>query len=238
MNVFDIVKQYDLLMAELEDNGGELTPELATALTVNKDELDKKVHAYHFIIKTKEAEIQLAKDEQQRLMNVRKSKEGVIEKLKNLVDLAVETFGVYKPKAVNKSLTFSDLSVSQKKTEALEIDGEIDDERFCRKQLTITLSYEDTKKFNEQLRGTEFYPTETIIVDNAKLKEWLIDNEEEHKNLLYQYKEKMNSPNTFFDEMEVITGDKPVDETKILKEKDISIVLKAKINHNSTVIFR
>ena len=142
MNVFDITVEHAAIMAELEENGGELTPELATKLVINEEDLATKVRAYYHIIKTKEAEIQLAKDEQARLMDVRKVKENVINRLKKNVDLACEEFGVAKPSGV-KGLDLGDLKVWQKKTEALEILNDIDDARFCRQNISFINQKDD-----------------------------------------------------------------------------------------------
>ena len=38
MNVFNIVTEYDSIMLELEENGGELTPELAEKLNINLED--------------------------------------------------------------------------------------------------------------------------------------------------------------------------------------------------------
>jgi ABC-type siderophore export system fused ATPase/permease subunit len=46
----------------------------------------------------------------ERLDGVIKSKERVIERLKSLVDLAVEVFGEIRPKKVNKSLEYETLN--------------------------------------------------------------------------------------------------------------------------------
>ena len=46
----------------------------------------------------------------ERLDGVIKSKESVIERLKSLVDLAVEVFGEIRPKKVNKSLEYETLN--------------------------------------------------------------------------------------------------------------------------------
>lgn len=235
MNVFDIIVEYDSLVKQIEELGGEITPEIAEKLNINQDELEKKIKAYYYIIKTKEAEIQLAKDEQERLMDVRKAKENVIKRLKKTVDLAVEVFGVVKPKATVKSLTFTDLIVWQKKTEALEVTGEIDDERFCNIETRFTLTYEDAKalmKLVDESGNNHLVPVNNIIVLKDKLKQWLIDNEEEHKKL------KADIDPITKTKPAIIDGEKSTALVTDILTPDEKIILATELKHNSTVVFK
>jgi len=170
----------------------------------------------------------LAKEEQERLMSVRKVKENLIKRLKSYVNLAVEAFGIIKPKAVGKSLDLGDLKVWQKKTEALDVTGEIDDARFCNKHIKFELSYEETKKVLQILTSSDYkgaFPIISIIPLKDKLKQWLIDNEEEHKKTISEYKEKVNTL-------------VPTTPNVNLLTPDIKILLNTDLKHNSTVIFK
>ena len=230
--VFQLIEQYNLLMQEIEELGGEITPELAEQLNINEQELATKVRAYYYVIKTKEAEIQLAKDEQERLSNVRKSKEGLIKRLKKTVDLAVETFGILKPKAVGKSLDLGDLKVWQKKTVALDINGEIDDERFCKKQFTFTIDYNRVPFILDALEHLDISPNITVDLNKEPLKDWLLENEEYLKQLR---KEASEITNVEFEE----DGLAPVPtEEEFQKYKDTKIALATQLNYNSTVVFK
>jgi len=227
-SVFNLVEQYNLLMQEIEELGGEITPEIAEQLNIKEEELANKVRAYYYVIKTAEGQIQLAKDEQERLMNVRKSKEGLIKRLKKTVDLAVETFGTIKPKAVGKSLDLGDLKVWQKKTVALDITGDIDDDRFCNKQLTISVSYDKYNKIIDRLVAllVEFsidVPITTIVPNKDILKEWLIENEEYIKEQRSIMEENVRAIN---------------DIEKLEFNIDQKLALYTQLNHNSTVVFK
>lgn len=233
--VFSIIEEYNALIAEIEDLDGEITPELAAKLAINENELAQKIRAYYFVIKTKEAEINLAKEEQERLNEVRKTKENVIKRLKKIVDLAVETFGTIKHSGA-KGLDLGDLKVWQKKTVALELLGEIDDERFCNKKLTFTLSYDEAFKLSKllaenHLKTKETYiPVTSIEVIKDKLKQWLIDNEEQYKLL----RQKASEITTVEFEN---TNIQLVGEEETQEKKDMKITLASELKHNSTVIF-
>jgi hypothetical protein len=228
--VFTIISEYDAIISEIEELGGEITPELAVKLAINEQELAQKIRAYYFVIKTKEAEINLAKDEQERLNNVRKTKENVIKRLKNVVDLAVETFGTTKPSGT-KGIDLGDLKVWQKKTEALELFGDIDDERFCEKKFAFNTTYDRYAFILDALNHLDISPIITIDLAKDKLKQWLIDNKEEHKTLRQKASEITNV------EFEEINGiPLPVEETQ--EDKDLKVILASNIKHNSTVIFK
>ena len=228
--VFTIISEYDAIISEIEELGGEVTPELAVKLAINEKELAQKIRAYYFVIKTKEAEINLAKDEQERLNNVRKTKENVIKRLKNVVDLAVETFGTTKPSGA-KGIDLGDLKVWQKKTEALELFGDIDDERFCEKKFAFNTTYDRYAFILDALNHLDISPIITIDLAKDKLKQWLIDNKEEHKTLRQKASEITNV------EFEEINGiPLPVEETQ--EDKDLKVILASNIKHNSTVIFK
>lgn len=238
MNVFDITVKYDSLMLQIEELEGEITPELAAQLEITEKELAQKVRAYYFVIKTKEAEINLAKEEQERLNNVKKTKENVIKRLKSYVNLAVEAFGTLTPTG-NKKLDLGDLKVWQKKTEALGLTegAVIDDERFCVKEAKFSLSYNDVEELLKMLNFTKFVPTVTTILIKDRLKDWLLENEEEHKALRDELNNRLSSPDYEISEVGTFS---PVEESveNDKKEDDIKILQVAKINHNVTVIFR
>lgn len=233
--VFTIIEEYNTLIDAIEELDGEITPEIAEKLIINEQELATKIRAYYFVIKTKEAEIKLAKEEQERLDDVRKRKETVIKRLKKTVDLAVETFGTPKPSGA-KGLDLGDLKVWQKKTEALNIIGDIDDPRFCDQLFTFQFRYSDAEEFLKYLAETTFIDAMStkIIVDKDALKQWLIENEEKNKELRKKASEitEVEFENIYDANIQLVGQE----ETQ--EDKDTKIVLATELLHNSTVIFK
>lgn len=242
MNVFDIVNDYESLIDEIEELGGEITPEIAEKLNINAEQLSDKVHAYYFVIKTKDAEITLMEDEITRLKDKIKAKEGVIKRLKKTVDLAVETFGELKPSGA-KGLKYPDLNVWQKKTEALNIveGGMIDDERFCVRKYLVILPYNKEEQFCTAIKNIDFSDgvlKAEIGVNNTVLKQWVIDNE----SYLKQLKDAAEDiePEIESDRITPLSEEEIKREEEMLKQEqiDTKIALVASIAHNSTVIFK
>ena len=91
-NIFNIEGEYLSIIDALEESGGELTPELEEALAINAENRDRKMQAYVNVIKQKQADIALAKDEINRLRELSQSNEKVIKRLKDTLLQALEVF--------------------------------------------------------------------------------------------------------------------------------------------------
>lgn len=93
MNIYQI--QEELLNAydELEENGGELTPELEEKLTITQEEFKTKIKDYTSLIKSLESDIKECKEEQERLKKYRNRKEKLHDKLEEILIKAINDFG-------------------------------------------------------------------------------------------------------------------------------------------------
>jgi hypothetical protein len=96
MNIFNIQTEYQLLVNELIENGGEITPELELALQINKDNFHSKSENYAYITKQFDAEMDIIDNEIKRLQQAKKSREKTIQRLKDTIELAMLTFDVNK----------------------------------------------------------------------------------------------------------------------------------------------
>ena len=93
MNIFEISKDLVKLYQEVEDNGGELTPELEQSLTIANDNLKEKVESYTALIKHIESDIELIDVELVRLQDLKKSKCKLQTKLEEIIIEAIKNFG-------------------------------------------------------------------------------------------------------------------------------------------------
>jgi hypothetical protein len=96
MNIFNIQTEYQLLVNQLIENGGELTPELELALQINKDNFHSKSENYAYITKQFDGEMDIIDNEIKRLQQAKKSREKTIQRLKDTIELAMLTFDVNK----------------------------------------------------------------------------------------------------------------------------------------------
>lgn len=118
-NLFDISNKYFTLLSTLEDtietleedqDIEEVAENTIKHLEITREEANDKIEAYYYFIKQKEGDIQLLKDQQQRLADKVKNKENLIARLKNRVDNALRLFGEQTEKG-NYKLKTNNLSV-------------------------------------------------------------------------------------------------------------------------------
>jgi hypothetical protein len=93
--LFQINQTYLVLAEVLEENGGELTPELEQALTIQQEELSAKSESYIHVIRKIEAEVEMAKAYEEQAKVYRKRKETVIARLKKSLEDAAKLYGKY-----------------------------------------------------------------------------------------------------------------------------------------------
>lgn len=92
-SIFDIEKDLQDIFEELEENGGELTPELEEKLELNGQEVTRKVKSYVGYIQKLQADQATIKAEQDRLKALSESKQKTIDNISHLVLYALDKFG-------------------------------------------------------------------------------------------------------------------------------------------------
>lgn len=91
--LYEITHDYQSLMSEIENNEGEITPELNELLTINETELQTKSIAYLSVIKSSEAFISQIDEEIKRLTALKKRNNTLVDNLKDRLLTAVKLFG-------------------------------------------------------------------------------------------------------------------------------------------------
>ena len=121
MNIWQI--QQDLLdiFNELEDNGGELTPELEEKLAVTQEDFKNKVKSYGEVIKSLKGEIDTIDKEIARLKELKDAKNRVIERLSKVIAQAITKFGD-ETKSGGKFLDYGTGKISVRNTTKIEVD--------------------------------------------------------------------------------------------------------------------
>lgn len=122
-NLYLIQEELLKLFNEIEENGGELTPELEEALAVKQEELVSKVKSYTDVIKSLKTDIGAIKEEKTRLDAYQKSKEKLIDRLTKVIVEAIDKFGDT-TKSGTKFVSWDTGKVSIRKSQAIELDDD------------------------------------------------------------------------------------------------------------------
>lgn len=113
--IYQIEQSYNQLAEELMENGGELTPELETALAITEEQLQNKSVAYSFVIKQMDADIDIIDAEIKRLQALKKQREKASEYLKERIKHAMDTFQIDEIKTPLVKINF-------RKSETVEVE--------------------------------------------------------------------------------------------------------------------
>lgn len=124
MSIFTIKEDLLSIFEEIEDNCGELTPELQEKLTIAEDELKDKVEDYVNVIKSIDVDLKAIKEEQQRLKQLYEHKEKVQNKLKDIVIDAITQFGNVKKSGVSY-IDYGTGEVSVRITQVLKVNEDL-----------------------------------------------------------------------------------------------------------------
>lgn len=119
-NIYEIADDYISVIAEIEDNDGELTGDLEKRLQIAEDELEEKLRAYRSVIKQNESFVDYNKDEIKRLRDRNKSFDNTKERLCKYIIPALHMFGKQTASG-NFSVKYPDFSVSTRLSESVSI---------------------------------------------------------------------------------------------------------------------
>lgn len=116
-SIYHIQSEHLQLMQQIEDNEGELTPELSAQLDLTKDEFETKAVSYGYLMKSINNDNVTIKCEIDRLSALLKSKERLEDELKFRLTEAMIRLGYEK---VSKN----NLTLSLRKSEVVSIDAD------------------------------------------------------------------------------------------------------------------
>ncbi len=119
-NIYEIADDYIAVIAEIENNDGELTEDLEKKLQIAEDELEEKLRAYRSVIKQNESFVDYNKDEIKRLRDRNKSFDNTKERLCKYIIPALHMFGKQTASG-NFSIKYPDFSVSTRLSESVSI---------------------------------------------------------------------------------------------------------------------
>ena len=111
--LFDITNEALVIYENLEENGGELTPEIEQALVINEKELQSKGIAYVELIGFTESYVSRVDEEIKRLQAIKKRNTLLVDNLKNRLLDAQQTYGDF---------TLGFTTITTRKSESIEVE--------------------------------------------------------------------------------------------------------------------
>lgn len=117
MNLYQLTAEQARIEALLEENGGEITPEIEEALTLTAEALPRKVDGYGVLIRQFAAAEAACDAEIKRLQGLKKTAQNAQRGMKDRILDAMQTFGY--DKLAGETTKFSTRS-----SKAVEIDEE------------------------------------------------------------------------------------------------------------------
>lgn len=130
-NLYEIEQELLDIYNELEENGGELTPELEEKLLLTQDNFKTKLNGYVNVINEINSRIDACKTEEKRISTLRKSREKSINRLKEIVQRCVINFGNIN-KSGNYSIELDTCKLATRGSDTLEFDEQrIEDLIYC-----------------------------------------------------------------------------------------------------------
>jgi hypothetical protein len=116
-NLFNINEDIFRLHLQIEENGGELTPELEEQLTITEHDRESKCEGYVSVIRQLKSKSQLIKDEAKRLLDAARTYDKSVERLEDNLLSSIVQLGNIKTNFV---------SISTRRNKSVEIADDIE----------------------------------------------------------------------------------------------------------------
>ena len=143
MNIYEIKNEYQLIISEIINNDGEITPEQETALQINRADLETKGINYAYVIKQLDADCEAIDLEVKRLNALKKVRSNAVERLKYNITSAMLLFEIEEIKTPLIKLNF-------RNSESVEITNEeVLADKFL---VTKTVTTPDKKAIKEAIK--------------------------------------------------------------------------------------
>lgn len=123
-NIYQISQDLLDIFSEIEDNDGELTPELEEKLNVTQDDFKYKLKSYAEIVKNLQTDISAIKEEKKRLSDLQTAKERTIERLQSVMATAISTFGDT-AKTGGKFVDYGTGKISVRNSDTIEVNEDL-----------------------------------------------------------------------------------------------------------------
>ena len=157
MSIYNITDDFSQIMAEIESNGGEISPEIDEKLQINQLNLIEKTTNYIHVIKTLDYECDIIDIEIKRLQDLKKQRTNFTQSLKDRLKNAMQAMELTEIKTALNKINF-------RKSESVEII----DESILPSNVLIYEPKIDKKKIKEIIKNGG-YVEGAKIVENQNL---------------------------------------------------------------------
>lgn len=123
MDLYHIEENLINILNLLDEQGGEFTPEQEQELITCQEDFAEKIEDYYHVLTKITNDVAECKNEENRIKELRKSRENKVEKLKSILLDAVRRFGNQQKNGVI-SFDGSTFRLSTRNSEAVNIDEE------------------------------------------------------------------------------------------------------------------
>lgn len=167
-SIYDISEEYHQLMVDLEDAEGVLDDDLLERLAINEKDRDDKLSNYKYILKIFDGKVKIEESYIEEHTAKKKAAEKAIERIKEYLRLAVETWGtrpIVKGEAKSKTLTFPEgkLVLIEKKFVDIIAENVIPDKYF---KTTLVIPRTEYSKLAAELAKHILKIEHTVVKDS------------------------------------------------------------------------
>lgn len=153
LSLYDLTSEYTLICEALEENGGEITPEIEAMLAINAENFVEKANGYCEIIAKYTILAENAKTRKAHCERVQKLAENAVKRMKERIAQAMETYGLPKVEIGMHKLSF-------RTSKAVEI---TDEAKIPNEYIKVATSVDKTKLRADLMAG--------VVIEGAELKE-------------------------------------------------------------------
>ena len=161
-SLFNISAEMQMIINELMETGGELTPEIENALVITQDQLQSKSIGYAVVIRAMEYQNATIDAEIKRLQDHKRTRTNTVERLKNALSMAMQVCGMEVIEDATTKITF-------RKSQTLEI---IDETKVPKKYKTqvVTTKIDKNAIKADMKNGDKIKGVELITNQNLQIK--------------------------------------------------------------------
>lgn len=160
MSIYNITDDFSQIMAEIESNGGEISPEIDEKLQINQFNLIEKTTNYVHVIKTLDYECDIIDIEIKRLQELKKQRSNFTQSLKDRLKNAMQAMELTEIKTALNKINF-------RKSESVEII----DESILPSDVLIYEPKIDKKKIKEIIKnGGQVFGAKIVENQNLQIK--------------------------------------------------------------------